>query len=303
MNGLSEALIGRSCDNIRLAQDTVQAAAALLLDYDMENATTETSVVYSHAQIQAVLQFSCAVTDERIIQRLLTVCPNTLLELIVCCGSSTRKAALSMTMKRMDSNLCCPSFSDDILSALLLGALCNEEKCAEIIQHYKCPTGLISCADLWARGDEKLLLEIIRASSHPMPLFRALTSCFKSVRYEALAKWREKGVELLEWFHSSHVSKAEDDGKPDMVFSSPLPLPPHCLSTEEIGDLISIMEHGSGVEEKVHVVKMSALLVSCSLLQCCGFLLLTPSACHDWVVIAGDRALVLGPVLHQRVWK
>ncbi len=250
MSRLSEALMGRSWDNIRLAQDTVLAAAALLLDDDMENATTETSVVYSQAQIQAVLQFSCSVTDERIIQRLLTVCPNTLLELIVCCGSSTRKAALSTAMNRMDSNLSCPSLSDDILSALLLGALCNEEKCAEIIINYKCPTSLISCADLWARGDEKLLLEIIRTCDHPMPLFRALASCFKSVRDTALARWREKGVELLEWFQSSYVSKA-DDGKPDMVFSPPLPLSPHCLSTEQVGDLISIMEHGSGVEEKV----------------------------------------------------
>ncbi len=252
MKRLSKALMGRSWDNIQLALDTVRAAA-LLLDVDMENSTTETSVVYSQAQIQAILRFSCSVTDERIIQRLLKVCPNILLDLIVCCGPSTRDAALSKTVNRMDSNMFY-SLSDDILSAILLGALCNDEKCIAIIKKYKCPPSLISCADLWARGDEKLLLEIIRTCDHPMPLFRALASCFKSVQDIALARWREKGVELLEWFQSSYVSKADGkpDGKPDlMIFLPPLSLSPRFLSTEEVDDLISLLEHSSGVEEKV----------------------------------------------------
>ncbi len=263
MNRLSKALMGRSWDSIQLALDTVRAAA-LLYDDEIENATTETSVVYSQDHIQAVLRFLCSVTDERIVQRLLTACPNILLELIVRCGPSTRKAALSTTMNRMDSDLSC-SLSDDILSALLLGALCGDEECAEIVKnHKKSLPSLISCADLWARGDEKVLLEIIHTIDHPMPLFRALTSCFKLVRDTALARWREKGVELSEWFQSSYVSNA--GGKADLGFFPPLPLSPHCLSAEQVVDLISLMGHSSGVEEKV--CDGNECIVRSSLLQC-----------------------------------
>ncbi len=242
MKKLSKALMGRTWDNIQFALDIVRSAA-LFVDAGMESSITETSVVYSQAQIQALLRFLCSVTDERIIQRLLKVYPNTHLDLIVGCGQSARNATLSNT------NMSC-SLSDDVLSALLIGALCNNEKCIEIIKNCKCPPSLISHADLWARGDEKLLLEIIRTCDHPMPLFRALASCFKPVQDLALARWREKGVELLEWFHSSYVPEA--DGKPDlMVFLPPLSLSPHSLSTEEVDDLITLLEHSSGVEEKV----------------------------------------------------